>query len=34
MDNFEQILQGIEQGLVNADQIEALNKAITAGRVS
>ncbi len=31
MDNFEQILQGIEQGLVNADQIEALNKAITAG---
>jgi hypothetical protein len=31
MDNFEQILQGIEQGLVNAEQIESLNKAITAG---
>lgn len=30
-DTIEQVLQGLDQGLVSAAEIEALNKAITAG---
>ena len=30
-DTINQVLQGLDQGLVSADELEALNKAITAG---